>query len=135
IGTWRAASKDREVTTVYKWDENKVFIVGKYTLKEGKKVIESGTQLIGKDNVEGVIRSWVFQSDGGFGGGVWTREGKKWSVDVYGATAEGRELTATSIYIRVDANTYTWQSVDQALDGIPFADTKPIKVTRQKQGK
>ena len=45
---------------------------------------------------------------------------------------DGRELTATAIYIHVDANTYTWQSVDQAVDGVPIPDTKPIKVTRQK---
>jgi uncharacterized protein (TIGR02246 family) len=132
IGSWHAANKDREVNTVYQWDENKVFIRGKYTVKEGTKVIESGTQIIGKDNAEGTIRSWVFQSDGGFGGGVWTREGNKWSVDVYGVMANGSELTATNIYIRVDPNTYTWQSVDQELDGIPLADTKPIKITRQK---
>jgi uncharacterized protein (TIGR02246 family) len=135
IGTWKAATKDREVTTVYAWDENKAFIRGKYTVKEGAKVVESGTQMIGKDNVEGAIRSWVFQSDGEFGGGVWTREGKTWSVDVYGATAGGSELTATSIYVRVDANTYTWQAVDQEIDGEPIADTQPIKVTRQKAAK
>jgi uncharacterized protein (TIGR02246 family) len=133
IGTWHAASKEREVTTTYEWDENKAFLRGKYTVKEGAKVIESGLQMIGKDNAEGAIRSWVFQSDGGFGGGVWTREGKKWSVDVYGVTAEGRELTATSIYVHVDSNSYTWQAVSQALDGVPIADSPPIKVTRHKK--
>jgi uncharacterized protein (TIGR02246 family) len=135
IGTWHVATKDRDVTTSYDWDENKVFIRGKYSVKEGGKVVESGTQVIGKDNAEGAIRSWVFQSDGGFGGGVWTREGQKWTVDVYGVTAEGRELTATSVYLRVDANTYSWQAVDQAIDGVPIADSKPIKVTRQKPAK
>ena len=135
IGTWQASNKDREVTTTYEWDENKAFIRGKYTVKEGAKTIESGTQYIGKDNNEGCIRSWVFQSDGGFGGGVWTRDGKKWTVDVNGVTPDGRELTATAIYIHVDANTYTWQSVDQAVDGTPIPDTKPIKVTKQKQEK
>jgi uncharacterized protein (TIGR02246 family) len=135
IGTWHAANKEREVTTVYEWDENKAFIRGKYTLKEGNKVIESGTQYIGKDNAESTIRSWVFQSDGGFGGGVWTREGKKWTVDVYGVMSNGTELTATNIYIHVDPNTYTWQSVDQALDGLPIADTVPIKITKQKPAK
>ena len=135
IGTWHVATKDREVTTTYEWDENKAFIRGKYTVKEGAKVIESGTQMIGKDNAEGAIRSWVFQSDGGFGDGLWTREGKKWTVDVYGVTPDGRELTATAIYIHVDANTYTWQSVDQAVDGEPIPDTQPIKVTKQKAGK
>jgi hypothetical protein len=132
IGTWHVATKEREVTTTYEWDENKVFIRGKYTVKEGDKVIESGLQMIGKDNAEGAIHSWVFSSDGGFGDGLWTREGKKWTVDVYGVTPEGRELTATAIYIHLDANTYTWQSVDQAVDGVPISDTVPIKVTKKK---
>lgn len=135
VGTWQASNKDREVTTTYEWEENKAFIRGKYTVKEGGKVIESGTQFIGKDNAEGCIRSWVFQSDGGFGGGVWTREGKKWTVDVHGVMPDGKELDATSIYIHVDPNTYTWQAVNQTIDDEPIPDTQPIKVTRQKAAK
>ena len=130
IGTWQAANKNREVTSTYEWDENKVFIRGKFTVKEDGKVIESGTQMIGKDNADGVIRSWVFQSDGGFGGGVWSRDGKKWTVDVHGVMPDGKELIATSIYIHVDPNTYTWQAVNQELGGEPISDTQPIKVTR-----
>jgi uncharacterized protein (TIGR02246 family) len=135
IGTWKAGTKDREVTTTYEWDENKVFIRGKYAVKEAGKVIESGIQMIGKDNLDGVIRSWVFQSDGGFGGGVWTREGKKWTVDVQGVMPDGKELTATSIYIHVDPNTYTWQAVNRKLDGEPVPDTQPIRVTKQQAAK
>ena len=134
VGTWRAADKDREVTTAYEWDEAKAFIRGRYSVREGGKVVESGTQTIGKDNAEGAIRSWVFQSDGGFGDGLWTREGKTWSVDFRGVTPDGRELTATAVYVRVDADTYTWQSVDQAVDGEPIPDTRPVRVTRQKKG-
>jgi uncharacterized protein (TIGR02246 family) len=135
IGTWQAVTKDRKVTITYDWDETKAFIRGKFTVKEGTKVIESGAQMIGKDNAEGVIRWWVFQSDGGFGGGVWTREGKKWSVDVHGVRADGRKLTATTLYIQVDPNTFTWQAVNQTLDGVPVADTPPIKATKQKSAK
>lgn len=135
IGTWHVATKDREVTTVYEWDENKAFIRGKFTVRQGAKVIESGTQMIGKDNSAGAIHSWVFSSDGGFGDGLWSRDGKKWTVDVSGVTADGRELTATAIYIHLDANTYTWQSVDQAIDDQPIPDTQPIKVTKQKPQK
>jgi uncharacterized protein (TIGR02246 family) len=135
IGTWRATAKDWEVTATYEWDEAKAFIRGKYAIKEGAKVVESGTQMFGKDNAEGGIRSWVFQSDGGFGDGLWTREGKKWTVDFSGVTADGKKLTATVIYVHVDANTFTWQSVDQAVDGQPIADARPIKVTKQKAGR
>jgi uncharacterized protein (TIGR02246 family) len=135
IGTWRAVTKEREVTITYAWDEHKAFIRGTFTVKEGAKVIESGTELIGKDHTEGVIRSWVFQSDSGFGSGVWAREGKKWSVDVHGVRADGRKLTGTIIYIQVDPNTVTWQAVNQAHDGVPLSDTPPIKVTKQKSAK
>jgi len=132
VGTWRMATKDREVTTTYEWDTNKTFIRGNYTIKQGGKVAESGMQMFGKDNADGGIRSWVFQSDGGFGDGLWAREGKKWTVDFSGVTPEGKKLNATVIYIRVDANTFTWQSVQQTVDGQPIADTQPIKVRKQR---
>ncbi len=135
IGTWRMETKDRDVTTTYEWDENKTFIRGKYTTKEGGKVVESGMQILGRDNAEGGIRSWVFQSDGGFGDGLWTRDGKNWTVDFGGVTADGKKLSATVNYVHVNADTFTWQSVDQTVDGQKIADTLPIKVTKQKADK
>lgn len=132
IGTWKAVTTDREVTITYAWDENRAFIRGNFKVKEGAKVIESGTEMIGNDHGAGAIRSWVFQSDGGFGRGVWTREGNKWSVDVQGIRADGSRLAANLIYVQVDRDTVTWQAVNQALDDVPIADTPPIKVTKLK---
>jgi uncharacterized protein (TIGR02246 family) len=132
IGTWDMTNNNRTVTTTYEWDDNKVFIRGKYTVKEGSKIIASGTNMFGKDNADGGIRSWVFQSDGGFGGGLWARDGKNWNVDFYGVTPDGKRLTATVIYVHVDANTFTWQSINQTVDDQPIADTQPIKVTKQR---
>jgi uncharacterized protein (TIGR02246 family) len=135
IGTWRMDTKDRDVTTTYEWDENKTFIRGKYTVKKDAKVIESGMQVFGRDNADGGIRSWVFQSDGGFGDGLWTRDGKNWTVDFGGVTADGKKLSATVNYVRVNPDTFTWQSVQQTVDGQPIADNQPIKVTKQKADK
>jgi uncharacterized protein (TIGR02246 family) len=130
IGTWRAVTPDREVTITYKWDENKAFIRGIFTVKEGTKAIESGTETIGRDNADGVIRTWLFQSDGGFADGVLAREDGKWTIDVHAARADGSKLAATIIYVPVDPHTFTWQAVNQVLDGVTAADTPPIKVTR-----
>jgi len=43
----------------------------------------------------------------------------------------------TEFYPRAEipANTYTWQAVDQTLDGQPIPDTQPVKVTKQKPEK
>jgi uncharacterized protein (TIGR02246 family) len=132
IGSWRMDSQDREMTTTYEWDENKKFIRGKFSDKHGGQVVESGTQMIGQDKANGGIRSWVFQSQGGFGDGLWTRDGKKWTIDFEGATPDGKKLTASVIYNRVDGDTFTWQSVQQTVDGEPIPDSRPIRVTRQK---
>ena len=130
VGTWHAVTPDGEVNITYEWDENKAFIRGNFTVKEGTKVTESGAETIGGDNADGTIRSWLFQSDGAFAGGVLTRDRTKWNVNVHGVRADGSKLSATVIYVPVNANTFTWQAVNQALDGVAAADTPPIKVTK-----
>jgi uncharacterized protein (TIGR02246 family) len=135
VGTWQAATEERQVTITYEWDANKAFLRGKFSISEGGKVSESGTQIIGNDNAKRVIRAWVFQADGGFGDEVWSREGKKWSVDVHAVRADGKVLTATNIYIQVAPDTVTWQAVNQTLDGVPITDTPPLKVTKQNSAK
>jgi len=131
IGTWRAVTKDREVTITYEWNKNRAFICGTFTVKEGSTVVDSGTEMIGKDNAKGVIRSWLFQSDGGFGTGTWKRDGKTWRIDVNGVTSEGCQLTGTVVYAHVDHDTFTWQAVNLALSGEPIDNTPPIKVAKR----
>ena len=131
IGTWRAAANGREVTVFYAWEKNQAFIRGAFTVKEGATVVDTGTEIIGKDNAKGVIRSWVFQSDGSFGAGEWTHEGKTWRIAVDGVKADGNKLTGTVVYVRVDPDTFTWQAVNLDLDGDGVADTVPVKVSKQ----
>jgi uncharacterized protein (TIGR02246 family) len=133
IGTWVAAGKEKEVLTTYEWDEHKAWIRGKFTVKEGGKVIETGTQMIGKDNSRSVIRSWVFQSEGGFGESVWTRDGKQWTVEATGVLPDGREMTATNIYLRLGPDAWTFHSTNRTLGGVALPNADPIKVTRQKK--
>lgn len=133
IGTWVAGGKEKEVVTTYEWDDNKAWIRGKFTVKEGGKVVETGAQWIGKDNAQGIIRGWVFQSDGGFGESTWTRDGKQWTVEAAGVLPDGREMNATNIYVRTGPDAWTFQSTNRTLAGVALPNTEPIKVTRQKK--
>jgi uncharacterized protein (TIGR02246 family) len=132
IGSWSAANKDKLVEITYEWDANKAFIKGGFSVKEGTKVIESGTHIIGKDNLNGVLRSWSFQADGGFGGGTWTKDGKRWVVDSAGVLPDGDEMTATYIFAPLSKDAFTWQAIDRTLGGVKVPNTEPVKVTRKK---
>jgi uncharacterized protein (TIGR02246 family) len=135
IGDWVAKNGDREVRTNYTWDDKKAFIRGRFVIREKGKEALSGRQVIGRDAANGVLRSWVFESEGGFGAGVWKRDGKTWVVESEGTHADGTTTASVNILTPVDTDTFTWQSQERAAGTDIEPDTVPIKVTRVKKGK
>ncbi len=131
IGTWEAKSDEATVRTTYNWDANKNSIRCQISIKAPDKTI-SGTQIILKDPRTGQLRSWIFDDEGGFGDGSWTRDGKRWIVTATGVQADGGELTATNLITPVDNDTFTFQSTERKLDDEDLANIPPIKVTRVK---
>ena len=131
IGTWEAKTDEAEVRTTYEWDAKKNSIRCHITIK-GKGRNVSGTQVLLKDPRTGQLRSWLFDDDGGFGDGAWTRDGKRWVITATGVQADGGELTATNILTPVNRDTFTWQSTERTLDGEELSNVPPVKVRRVK---
>ena len=75
IGDWVDESPDSVVMSSYHWTDDKHFIVGEFTMKIEGRPVMSGTQRIGWDPVMKKLRSWAFDSEGGFMEGSWSREG------------------------------------------------------------
>ena len=48
------------------------------------------------------IRSWVFDSSGGFGEYVWVQEGHRWLMQYAGSLGDGSEVSATYVLSMVD---------------------------------
>ena len=134
IGKWSAKRKNAEVETVYEWFGNKAFIRGQITIR-GKDRTFRGMQMIGIDPQTGDLRTWTFENDGGFGEGTCVREGKKWVFESATALSDGGVLTARNILVQVDADTFTWQPVNLAIDGEQVKDLAPVKVRRVKDRK
>jgi uncharacterized protein (TIGR02246 family) len=131
IGTWEGKAAEAEVRTTYAWDAKKNSIRCDITIK-GKGRNVSGTQLLLKDPRTGQLRSWLFDDDGEFGDGTWTRDGKRWVIAATGVQADGGELTATNILMPVDKDTFSWQSTERTLDGEALPNIPPVKVRRVK---
>jgi uncharacterized protein (TIGR02246 family) len=131
IGTWEAKTEEAEVRTAYEWDAKKNSIRCHFTIK-GKDRNVAGLQVLLKDPRTGQLRSWLFDDDGGFGDGAWTRDGKRWVIAAAGVQADGGELTATNILTPVDKDTFTWQSTERTLDGEELSNIPPVKVTHVK---
>jgi uncharacterized protein (TIGR02246 family) len=134
VGEWVAKAEKIEVRTIYSWGADKLTLQCRYTIRRDGKETSSGTQIIGKDPARG-LRSWLFDRSGAFGESVWERDGDRWVIDAAGTLPDGSELSAVNILIPLDADTFTWQSVERTAAGTPLPDVPPVRVTRVKAGK
>jgi uncharacterized protein (TIGR02246 family) len=133
IGEWADDVKEGEVARIsFDWTDNQNFIVSHFTTTIKNVSIGGGTQWIGWDPLNKSIRSWVFESNGGFGEATWAKDGAKWTLKVSAVLPDGKKATSTNILTRVDADTMTWEVKDRTLDGKPLPDIKAVRMKRAK---
>jgi hypothetical protein len=94
----------------------------------------AGMQIIGWDPVAKQIRSWVFDSDGGFSEGNWTRKGDRWLIHQLGTLPDGSKTSAVNVIKQIDNDSFTWQSVDRSVNGEMLPQVDEVLITR-KSGK
>ena len=134
IGTWVAKRPGTEVHTTYKWLWNKSFMRVDFKIHQKDRTL-SGFQMIGTDPASGQLRSWTFESEGGFGEATWSRDGKNWVLDSAGRLTDGSTLAATNIMTPLNHDSFTWQAVNRTVNGDEVDDLPPVRVTRVKQQK
>ena len=131
VGDWVDTDQDVTVNTEIKWDLNKNFLIEGFTqLIYGQTALE-GRQRIGWDPDKKKIRSWIFDSDGGFGHGTWNKKDDQWIVTVSYILGDGRKASAVYIYKKIDENTYTWAAIGRDVNGEILPDIKPVTKIRR----
>ena len=118
-----------DVKLAVRWAENKAFLLMEYTVQRAGAEPMTVSQRVGWDPHNGLVRSWVFDSQGGFGEGYWSRTGKVWSVGSSGILPDGGTGEATNTYEFKDENAFVWKATDREVDGQPLADVE-VKFVR-----
>jgi uncharacterized protein (TIGR02246 family) len=131
IGEWVDESPEALVMTSYRWTDNQCYILSEFKVQVGGRPVMTGTQRIGWDPLAKKIRSWVFDSEGGFGEGMWTREGNQWIVKRTGVTRDGKIASATNVITRVSKDRMTWQQRDRIVGGEKTPDIAETPITRK----
>ena len=131
VGNWIDQSKDATVETTVAWTKNKSFLTCTFKLSVPGMDDLEGTQVIGWDAAAGTIRSWMFDSDGGFGEGVWAQQDNRWTVKFNQTLPDGRKASSTNVYTCVDPNHYTWKSIGRQVDGQFAPNVDEVTVVRK----
>lgn len=130
IGDWKDVGQGPSVTANVAWTKKNHFIRRSITVtRDGEDSVDA-TEVIGYDPVISGLRSWIFDSEGGFGEGTWRREGNKWLVSFTATSPDGSLSTAQHIFTVVDSNKYTWESVNREVDGEVLPNIDKVEVIR-----
>lgn len=133
IGNWTDRDHEGSIRYQFQWSKYNSFLTCSFEVSVQDQVELEGTQIIGWDPVAEQIRSWIFDSDGGFGEGRWRQVGNQWIVDVSFTSADGSQGTAVNVYTNVDERSFYWKSVERTLDGEQQADVDEVVVVRDNE--
>lgn len=131
-GKWEARADSWKVTATFEWSQGGNFLKRDFERYAGETLQSSGVQVIGWDPLTKSIRSWVFGSDGGHGGGFWSKDGNQWVVESEAVTPEGEVVVATNIFTMLNEDELRWQSVNRSVSGAKLENTDPIRIKRVK---
>jgi uncharacterized protein (TIGR02246 family) len=134
IGTWIDEDEKAGVQTDCEWTKNRNFITRAFSVSIGEEIDLSGIQIIGWDGSLAKIRSWAFDSDGGFSEGTWTNRDNSWIVHSAAVLPDGRKGSSMNIMKVLDDQTVSWQITGRDVDGEILPNLPEVKITRVKPG-
>jgi len=125
VGEWVDEGSDSVVRLDCHWSEDENFLVRKFTVRQQGKPVLTVHQRIGWDPLARQIRSWEFDSEGGFGEGKWSRDGQRWVIKHEGVRPEGTTASATNLMSRERPDLIRWVSTERILgdESIPLDES------------
>jgi uncharacterized protein (TIGR02246 family) len=117
VGDWVDNGGSAVVVSSCRWSKDGNFLVQDFKLKLNGREAMDVTQRIGWDPVAKQIRSWVFDSEGGYGESRWTRDGKGWIIRATGVRPDGTTASATNLLVPIGTDDYVWRSTDRVVAG------------------
>lgn len=131
IGNWVDQDDKANVETSCHWSKNQNFIIRSFAISIRDRIDVSGMQVIGWDPAAKQIRSWVFDSDGGFGEGVWSKKGDRWYVQTKDTLTDGQKATSQNVIRMVNKDSFTWQAVNRQRGGQLLPNIDEVLVVRK----
>jgi len=129
VGIWQDKIGNQTVQSKFNWAGDKNFLVRTINV-QGNETSTDGWEIIGWDPVRQQIRSWIFDSNGGFGESSWVNNGEDWLIRASNVLPDGGRSTAENVLTKVDDNKFTWESQNRTLNGEPQPSLDKIEVQR-----
>ena len=134
VGEWIDEGAQSHVHFSCRWDDGGNFLLRDFEVHSAGQKTITGTQRIGYDPLSSHLKSWVFDSAGGYAEGFWQQDGDSWILISSGVTSEGQLASGSSIYNRVGPNRISFHAVDRVVGGQRVPDVLEVVIVRKPPG-
>jgi len=128
VGDWLAELGGTKFELHVHWNDGRTFLLRDMKVSRAGKVGVRGTQRIGWDPLSRSLRSWSFDSDGGYGETTWVKEGDAWIGQAAGVLPDGRLSSSLTVMTYNGKDRYTRRVLDGEVDNEPTPDQELIFV-------
>ncbi|MCU0959924.1 MAG: SgcJ/EcaC family oxidoreductase [Pirellulaceae bacterium] len=130
IGQWVDENAEAAIAIDCRWDDSENFLLIDFAATVEGQVVMKSSQRIGWDPHAERIRSWVFDSDGGYGEGRWANIDGVWVMKSTATMPDGDSGSAT-IYIEpVDGDKFVMKGFDRIAGDVALPDFEAIIVRK-----
>jgi uncharacterized protein (TIGR02246 family) len=128
IGEWLSTDKDGTTAMTCKPTLGGAFLHLEFTAKRADGTM-TVMLMIGFDPVTDQLKSWTFDSLGGYGEALWARDGNQWVGQAVGVLPDGDDGSTTYVIKYEDDQSFTLQMRDRQIGGhpLPNAEVKYVR--------
>ena len=131
VGEWVDQSSDSTVHVSCRWSTDKNFVLRDFTVHVQGQPVMTISERIGWDPLSRQIKSWVFDSRGGYGDALWTRQGNQWVIKSTGVLPDGRTASATHILTQTGPNSARMSSTERTIGERTISEPAEYTMVRQ----
>jgi uncharacterized protein (TIGR02246 family) len=122
VGEWVDESPAGRTAVTFRWSDDGNFLLGDYEITGPDQQASRSTQRIGWDAAAGRLRSWTFDSDGGYSVGEWDATAAGWTVKSAATMPDGTLGSATMMILPKDADHFVVRATDRIVAGFEESD-------------
>jgi uncharacterized protein (TIGR02246 family) len=130
VGDWVDEGPEGRTSITFRWSDDGNFLLGDFVMSAAGAGESRSSQRIGWDPLTGQVRSWTFDSDGGFTEGRWHETDEGWIVKSDATLPDGTTGWATLRITVKDADHFVVRGTDRIVGGVEEPDFE-MTITRR----
>jgi hypothetical protein len=134
VGSWEAETPNGKAEFSCKFSKNDAFLVRSFRVFKADAGDDdtgmSGVQIVAWDPAKQAMRSWTFDSNGGFGEDVWSQSADSYTLRTAYTLPDGGKASSLNAMTYIDEDTFAWRSSHREIDGEMQPDSDEVLFRR-----